>query len=123
MSKTADLRELITTKLNTVDGGTFHLRAPTDAAFPYKTYELARVDLGDLTRDDNVLEVDIWDHAIDAKAVEEIADDVEELFNDANLPQSTILPTFFRESRIRIDDPDKDIQHLRLTFLVELYEN
>ena len=122
MSKTADLRELITTQLNSVDGGTYHRRAPNDAAFPYKTYALTRVDLGDLSRDDFMLEVDVWDHSDDAKTVEAIADEVEAMFNDANLPQSTILPTFFRESRIPVDDPDKDIQHIRLAFLVELYE-
>lgn len=122
MSKTADLRELITTKLGTVNGGTYHRIAPKDAAYPYKTFELASVNLGDLSRDDITLDVDIWDHAIDSKSVEEIADGIEDVFNDVNLPQTTILPTFFRESRLVIDDPDKDIQHIRLTFLVELYE-
>lgn len=121
MSKTADLRKLITAQLNTLTGATYYRRAPADAVHPYKTFSLSRVDLGDLARDDYTLTVDIWDHASDAKAVELIADAMEDLFNAANLPQDTILPTFFRESRYPVDDPDKDIQHLQLTFIVQLY--
>lgn len=117
------LEKLITTKLNTLSGGTYHKRAPNDAAFPYKTYELSRVELQDLSRYDYVLDVDVWDKHPDAKRIEDIADAAEDLFNASNLPQTNILPTFFRESRISIDDPDKDIQHIRLTFSVQLYKN
>ena len=45
----------------------------------------------------------------------------EALFNDANLPQPTILPTFFRESRYPVEEDEKDHQHIQLHFLVELY--
>lgn len=121
MGKTAELRKLITTQLNTTPGAAYYRRAPADAVYPYKTFDLSRVDLGDLSRDDYELQVDIWDHAADPKAVDEIADSLEDIFNDKNLPQTNILPTFFRSSRYPVEDPDKDIQHLQLTFLVELY--
>lgn len=121
MGKTADLRKLITTQLNTLTGATYYRRAPVDAVNPYKTFDLSRVELGDISRDDFELQVDIWDHAADPKAVDAIADALEALFNANNLPQSTILPTFFRSARYPIDESDKDIQHLQLTFLVELY--
>ena len=121
MSKTADLRRLITSQLNTVIGATYHRQAPDDAAYPYKTFELSRANLGDLTRDDIDLCVDIWDHSDDMKAVEAIADSIEDLFNAANLPQEHILPTFFRDSRYPVTEDDKTIQHIQMHFIVQNY--
>ena len=119
--KTASLRKLIAEKLRTVEGGVFHRIAPKDAAYPYKTFALSSVSFVD-ARDDQELEVDIWDRSLDSKTVEEIADQVEELFADANLPAPPIFPTFFREGRQLLDDPDKNLQHIRLRFLVQLYK-
>ena len=122
MSKTATLRKLIFEKLQTVPGESFHRSASKDTAFPYKTFSLTSVAFPDSLRDDLELEVDIWDQAKDWKAVEELADQIEELFNDANLPQPGIFPTFFRENRYNLDDPDKTLQHIQLRFLVQLYK-
>ena len=122
MSKTTTLRKLIREKLQTVPGESFHRTAPKDAAYPYKTFTLASVAFPDSLRDDFELEVDIWDRAQDWKAAEEIADQIEALFNDKNLPQPPIYPTFFRENRYSLDDPDKNLQHIQLRFLVQLYE-
>ena len=122
MSKTLNLRKLIRDKLHTVPGGSYHRVAPKDAAFPYKTFTLSSVAFPNSLRDDFELEVDIWDRAKDWKVIEEIADQIEALFNDANLPQPPIYPTFFRENRYSLDDPDKNLQHIQLRFLVQLYE-
>ena len=122
MSKTVTLRKLIFEKLQNAPGGSFYRSAPKDAAFPYKTFTLTSVVFPDSLRDDFELEVDIWARADDWKAAEEIADQVEALFNDANLPQPPIYPTFFRENRYALDDPDKYLQHIQLRFLVQLYE-
>ena len=121
MSKTATLRKLIFSKLQTVPGSTYHRAAPKDAAFPYKTFELSSVAFVD-ARDDQELEVDLWDRGPDPKRIEEIADQIERLFASANLPQPPIYPTFFRENRYNIEDPDKTLQHIQLRFLVQLYE-
>lgn len=122
MSKTQQLRKLINEKLRTVPGESYHRTAPRDAAFPYKTFSLSSVAFLDAARDDFELEVDIWDRANDWKVAEEIADQVEALFNDANLPEPPIYPTFFRENRYNLDDSDKTLQHIQLRFLVQLYE-
>lgn len=123
MSKTADLRKLIKTQLNTTDGKTYYLTAPDDAGYPYKTFELSRFDLGDLVRDDIDLCVDVWDKHTDTKHIDAIADQIEELFNAVNLPQETILPTIFRESRYPIADDDKNIKHIQMHFTVQNYVN
>lgn len=121
MSKTASLRKVVKAQLDTIRGGTYYRRTDTDKAYPYKTFTLSRVNLGDSARDDFNLTVDVWDLSPDSKTVDEIADNIEDLFNVNNLPQADILPTFFRDSRYPVDDPEKDIQHVQLNFLVQLY--
>ena len=120
MSKTSDLRKLVKEQLQTTQGDTYHREASNDATFPYKTYTLKSVTFTD-ARDDFDLCVDIW-HRGDWKVVEEMADQIEKLFQNTNLPQSTILPTFFRESRYNLEDPDKTLKHIQLRFAVQLYE-
>lgn len=120
MSKTATLRKVIREQLQTIEGQTYHNEASEKAAYPYKTFTLKSVSFMD-ARDDFELCVDIW-HRGDWKDVEEIADQIEKLFQNANLPQSTILPTFFRENRYTLEDPDKTLKHIQLRFSVQLYE-
>lgn len=121
MGKTSALRKLVTQELQTVPGQTYHRTASPDADYPYKTYELS-ASFPNSCQVDYELTVDIWSRSQDWKEVEDIADQIEEIFNDANLPQDTILPTFFRESRTPVDDPDKYLQHIQLQFYVHLYE-
>lgn len=122
MGKTQALRGAIMAQLNRTPGATYHKRAPKDAKFPYKVYELQRAELGDLSRDDISLVIDIWDRAVDSKAVEDIADQLESNLRAVNIPGETVFPTFFRDGRFPIEDEDKDIQRIQLTFLVQLYE-
>lgn len=121
MSKTAALRRLVTEAMQTVPGQTYHKTAPKDAAFPYKTFTLSSVAFVE-ARDDQELEIDIWDRSPDQKRIEGIADQVEALFRNANLPTPPIYPTFYREARYNLEDPDKTLQHIQLRFLVQLYE-
>lgn len=122
MSKTAALRALVAAQLNTVGGETYHRNAGSKAVYPYKVYAFDTVAFPDSTRDDLTLTVDVWDRAQDQKRIEELADRIERLFNGANLPAPPIYPTFFRDGRDNLEDPDKDLQHIQLRFLVQLYE-
>ena len=122
MSKTTALRGLISEQLQTVQGATYHKTAIPNAVFPYKTYLLESINYLDSTRDDYDLVIDIWDRSPDQKTVEEIADQIEALFNVANIPSPPIYSTFFRDGRNTLDDPDKTLQHIQLRFLVQLHE-
>lgn len=122
MNRTTELRGTCKQLLDRVQGGTFYRLAPTDTEFPYKTFDLSSINLGDLSRCDYILTVDLWDLAEDPKAVEAMADELEDEINALNVPQTGILPTFFRETRGNIEDPDKNIQHIRLSYSVQLYE-
>lgn len=120
MSKTAALRKLIKEQMQTVPGETYHKSAPPDAVFPYKTFSLQSVSFTE-ARDDFDLCVDVWGRG-PARDAEEISDQVEKLFRRTNLPWPPIYPTFFRQNRYVIDDPDKTLQHIQLRFFVQLYE-
>lgn len=122
MAKTKTLRKLIMTKLQTVPGGTFHKRAPKDAAYPYKTFTLTSAAFPNVDRDDLDLEVDLWARAEDPKILEDIADLIEAMFNGQIYPEPPIYPAFYREARYDLDDPDKTLQHIQLRFLVQLHE-
>lgn len=120
MGKTAHLRRLVREQLQTVPGETYHKSAPPSAAYPYKTFRLKSISFEE-NRNDYDLCVDIW-HRGDPKIAEDIADQIEKLFQSTNLPQDYILPTFFRDSRHDLEDPDKTLHHIQLRFLVQLYE-
>lgn len=121
MAKTRLLRKVVQSQLQTVPGGTYHRAAKKDAEYPYKVFNLANVSFTD-ARDDLYLEIDIWDRSLDPKTAEDIADQIEALFHNANLPAPPIYPTFFRDARYNLEDPDKNLQHIQLRFLVQLYE-
>jgi hypothetical protein len=121
MSKTADLKKLITARLNTANGGTYYRKASSTTVYPYKTFEFTRAYFEDQALDDFDLCIDIWDHDDSPAGAEALADDVEALFNEVNLPQLSILPTFWRASRYFVADDDKTIQHIQLHFDVQMY--
>lgn len=120
--KTNELRKLIQSKLLTVCTNVSYETAKDDSLYPHIVWNLQRVDLNDLWRDDYLLEFDIWDRGYSAEAIENLADSVEALFHMENLPQTEILPTFYRSARTNIEDPDKMIKHRLLTFTVQNYE-
>ena len=122
MSKTKTLRKLVNEKLQTVPGGTYHKQAPKEAAYPYKTFILASVAFPNSDRDDLELEIDLWDRSPDPKTLEDIADQIEAIFNGQIYPEPPIYPAFYRENRYDLDDPDKTLQHIQLRFLVQLHE-
>lgn len=121
MSKTTDLRKLVNEKLRTVQGGTYHKKAPADASYPYKTFRLDSVAIPNSDRDDVELEVNLWNRFPDQKQLEELADQIEALFDGAIYPAPPIYPAFFRENRYDLEDPDKSLQHIQLRFLVQLH--
>lgn len=121
MSKTKDLRKVIQTYLLTVCDNVFYETAPDDQMYPHIVWNLTRVDLGDIHRDDLILDVDLWDRDTDAKDIDDMADSIEEMFNANNDPQTTILPTFFRIDRKNVIDEDKRIKHRILSFQIQNY--
>lgn len=125
MSKTNSLRKLIASRLKTVCSNVYYRHADKDALYPHIVYLLKSINLGDLHRDDYLLEIDIW-HKIkngsEMAEIEDIADAVEAVFNNKNIPQEDILPTFYRDIRITVDDSDKTIEHRLVKIQIQNYE-
>lgn len=122
MTKTNALRKLIFNSLSSVCEKVYYLQANEQSMYPHIVFRLSSVDLGDLSRDDYILDVDIWDKSMSSLNIIEMADRCEELLKTQNLPQTDILPTIFTNNRVEVIDDVKDIKHITLEFVVQLYE-
>lgn len=85
----------------------YYERADENAMFPHVVFAVDRVDELDIHRHDYTIVIDVWCKDEAATQAENMADAIEDAFNANNLPQDTILPTFFLESRMTVMDEDK----------------
>lgn len=120
ISKTNDLRELVQSKLLEITQLVYYKKADKDALYPHIVHVIDRTNIIAEHRDDVSVTVDVWAKS-EASAIE-LADNVEQKLNRKNIPQETILPTFFLESRLNVVDDDKNISHMQLVFSVQNYE-
>jgi hypothetical protein len=121
VTRTNDLKILLKTKLNTLTSNVFFEQATDDALYPHIVFSFRTIELGDLSRKDYILEVDVWDKGTNSTNVDELADKVEDLLQAQNLPQTNILPTFYLIDRKSVLDPDKDIKHRLIRFQIQNY--
>lgn len=120
--RTNDLKKLVQTKLKTLTTNVYHELADKDAVYPHIVFTFRRIDLQDLSRQDYILEVDVWDKEKDTTRIDNLADSVENLLQAKNLPQEHILPTFYLIDRRNILDEDKNIKHRQIQFQIQNYE-
>jgi len=120
--RTNDLKALIQTKLLTKVNKVYFEVAQDDKLYPHAVFNFRTVDLGDLSRNDYIVEIDVWDKGSSTTSIDSLCDDIEDMFNLSNLPQNNILPTFYRMDRKGIEDPDKSIKHRLLKFQVQTYD-
>lgn len=116
-----ELRRLIASELNKIPGQVYHRDAPTDATYPYKVYTLERMILGERGRQDYSLCLDIWDRSGTTKNAEYIHDAAVAALCEALLPQDKILPYFYFDTSYPVPDPDKELVHYQLHFIVQVY--
>lgn len=121
MSKTNALREIIQANISSIIKS-FYRVSDEKENYPYAVYDFETIDLGDIARDDLILIIDLWGKGTDTSEIEEIADQIEAMFNAANLPNEDVLPTFYRISRKPIDDPDKTLIRRQLKFQIQNYD-
>ena len=119
--RTNDLKILLQTKLKTITTNVFFEQATDDALYPHIVFSFRTIDLGDLSRQDYILEIDVWDKGTDTTAIDSMADSVEDLLQAENLPQENILPTFYLIDRKAIPDTDKAIKHRLIRFQIQNY--
>lgn len=122
MGKTNKLRALVQTKLKTVCNSVYFLDAQKNALFPHVVFNFENTLNDDPYRDDITISIDVWDRSTSNSVIEDLCDDIEELFRGVNIPQTDILPTFFLVNRVRVIDEDKQIKHISMRLLVQNYE-
>ena len=120
-TRTNDLKKLIQTKLKTLTTNVFFGEATDNALYPHIVFDFKTIELGDLSRQDYVLEVDVWDKGKSTFQVDELSDKVEDLLHCENLPQTNVLPTFYKIDRRSILDSDKSIKHRLIRFQIQNY--
>ena len=120
--RTNDLKLLVQSKLKTVAANVYHEIANEKALYPHIVFNFRRLDLNDLSRQDYILEVDIWDRGDSSQRVDNLADSVENLLQAENLPQTNVLPTFYLIDRNNLPDENKEIKHRRIQFQFQNYE-
>ena len=120
MSKTNYLRAIITSNLDAIVKA-YYRHADEKEEYPYAVYDFENIDLGDISRDDLILVIDLWGKGTDTSPIEAMADRIEAMFNAANLPNDHVLPTFYKIGRKPIDDEDKNIIHRQLKFQIQNY--
>ena len=102
VTRTNALKKLVQTKLKTLTSQVSFEIADDKALYPHIVFDFRRLDLGDLSRQDYILEVNIWDKGTSSVQVDELADNVENLLQAQNLPQDHVLPTFYLIDRQNI---------------------
>lgn len=121
-NKTEEIRKTVKTLLGESGGKAYHRNAPDNAAFPYKTYKVNTIQLGDEAgRDDGTVTVDIWDYAQSPNKIEKIADEIEKSFNHRHISNDAVLISFYNYIRNLLDDPDRKIQHIQLQIQYKSY--
>lgn len=120
-TRTNELKKLVQTKLKTITTDVYFEQARDNALYPHIVFNFKDIDLEDLSRQDYVLEVDVWDKGSSTDRADELADMVEDLLHTKNLPQTGVLPTFYKMNRKSIPDPDKKIKHRLIRFRIQNY--
>ncbi|HSQ88097.1 tail completion protein gp17 [Romboutsia sp.] len=113
------LLELILQTLKTKHPRVYHEDAPSNAEYPYIVFN---VNDGFKThRDDLVLIIDIWDRNDSSIVIEDLTDTIDKLLDESNLPNEFVLPTFYRQQRFKVEEPDKKLKHRQLRFNIQTY--
>lgn len=122
ITRTNHLKKLVQTKLKTITTDVYFEIAKDNAIYPHVVFDFETVNLGDLSREDFILAVDVWDQNENTTNIDNMCDQIEDLFSNKNLPQTNILPTFFKIDRRTVIDPDKSIKHRLIRFQIQNYE-
>ena len=117
--KTNKIRKYITTKLKETGHHVYHLKAPSNAPFPYVVYDLRSIKNGESSLYD--LEVNIWSDK-DQAYIEDLADKIEGLLdNEIDISDNGLL-VFRWLNRGNIDDPNKDLKRILIKFDMEYFK-
>lgn len=122
---TNDTRRVIEARLNSIKtefniAEISYRLASEDRLYPHIVWNITGITPADMGREDFSIEVDVWTK--DQAQAFDIAEAVKELFCFWNAPNADILPTFYEENTITVEDPDKSIIHVVVRLTGHVYD-
>lgn len=119
---TKETRKLVTAMLRGVCKSAYYKKAPNEneRKYPHIVFDIENVDLDKFPRKDQILVIDIWTK--NSNEADDIADELEKIFDSANMPQEQILPTFYLISRKNVEDVDDTIERIEIKIQIQNYE-
>lgn len=113
------LLELIIQTLRTKHERVYHESAPDNAIYPYIIFNVS--DGFKSHRDDLTLIIDIWDRSSSSFEIENLTDSIDNLLDEANIYNEFVLTTFYRQTRMKVEDPDIKLKRRQLRFNIQTY--
>lgn len=115
-----DLLKVIYQKLYAVTTATYFYKAPAEAVFPYVVYKVPTSDDTDGcpngSREDFILEVDIWDNIADTTRLESLTTSIDNALQRVHVNNANVAVSFYRINRLMIPDPDETINRRQLRY-------
>lgn len=93
--------------------------------YPYAEFSFSNSYPGNEYSDLNWLQVDIWDNKSgQVQEIETIADNIYKALNKVNIKTDNVLIQIYRNTpcRLKLADPDVNIQRRELKFIIKTYE-
>ena len=111
MSYTNEIRKDIKNYLKQKCENVYYLKASDISRFPYIVFSIRSVGEG------KVLELDIWDRHKDTTRIENLTDDIEEMFlNEVMCNEKHCIAFYSNDDRRFIEDSDKHLQRINESY-------
>lgn len=92
--------------------------------YPYATFSFPNVLINNEWSDNNIMYIDIWDNKSgQVEEIETITDSIYKALNRVKIMTEDMFIQIYRDNpfRLRLTDPDINIQHRQLHFIVKVY--
>lgn len=111
-----ELRKDIQTILKNICENVFYRRSSDTTKYPYIVYSIKSIG------EAKELEINIWDYNCDTSKIENIADKIEDINREIVSNENHTFSLWNNYDRQWIDDDNKDILRINMTFELRYFE-